>query len=119
MPIGDALGFAIDLTNGGKVPERLIVDYAIHHLGARGELRPKIFKWSVLDLAPGETRHLDRRHSLKPVTTRRYYPGAQAVDVRVNGRIVARSAFELLPAKGGEAGTEEIHGRPSFSGRYR
>lgn len=119
VPVGGSLDFALDLANDGSTPERLIVDYAIHHLGARGALHPKIFKWSAFELGPGETRRLQRRHSLKPVTTRRFYPGTHLVDVRVNGRIVAQTPFILAEAGAGGARTEEIPGTRSFSGRYR
>ena len=67
----------------------------MHHLGARGELRPKVFKWREVELAPGESLRLARRHSLKPVTTRRYYPGAHKLDIRVNGRVLAMADFTL------------------------
>ena len=56
-----------------------------------------MFKWKQIDLAPGETVKLARQHSLKPVTTRRYYPGGHRIDIRVNGRILAEADFTLAP----------------------
>jgi 3-methyladenine DNA glycosylase AlkC len=94
--IGEAIGIALTLRNAGRKPARAIVDYTVHHQGARGDLRPKVFKWSVLELAPGESISLTRRHSLKPVTTRRYYPGAHKLDIRVNGRLLAEADFNLM-----------------------
>ena len=96
-------------------PAHAIIDYAVHHLGARGALRPKVFKWRALTLAPGETLTLARRHSMKPVTTRRYYAGGHEIDLRINGRILARTAFELLSS----SGAEEMPGRKEYLGRYR
>lgn len=93
--IGESLGLSLTLGNAGKKPARAILDYAVHHLGARGELRPKVFKWREVELAPGESIALARRHSLKPVTTRRYYPGGHKLDIRVNGRVLAEAAFHL------------------------
>lgn len=93
--IGQSLVIDLTLRNSGKGRALAILDYAVHHLGARGELRPKVFKWKQLDLAPGESVSLTRRHSLRPVTTRRYYPGAHKLDVRVNGRVLAEASFEL------------------------
>ncbi|MBL8709915.1 MAG: DNA alkylation repair protein [Rhodospirillaceae bacterium] len=95
LAIGEALVIDLTLRNSGQGRALAIVDYAVHHLGARGELRPKVFKWKQLDLAPGESVSLTRRHSLKPVTTRRYYPGAHKLDIRVNGRILAEAEFDL------------------------
>jgi len=95
LAIGETLVIDLTLRNSGKTPALAIIDYAVHHLGARGDLRPKVFKWKQVELAPGETAVLTRRHSLKPVTTRRYYPGRQKLDIRVNGRILAEADFIL------------------------
>jgi 3-methyladenine DNA glycosylase AlkC len=95
IPIGGSLGIDFTLRNAGKTAAMAIIDYAVHHLGARGELRPKVFKWKQVELAPGETLALARQHSLKPVTTRRYYPGAHKLDIRVNGRVLAAADFTL------------------------
>lgn len=112
--IGQSLGLSVTLTNPTSKSHEMIVDYAVHYLGARGELRPKVFKWSILSLDAGESNHLQRRHSLKPVTTRRYYPGSHAVDLRINGRVVAHSSFDLLPP-GAEAEKAPVK---NYTGRY-
>jgi hypothetical protein len=78
-------------------PQLLALDYAVHHMGASGPRPPKVFKGWALTLQPGEHRPLVKRHSLRPVTTRRLYPGAHTVDVRVNGQVLAQAGFELLP----------------------
>jgi hypothetical protein len=38
---------------------------------------------------------LDKRHSLRPVTTRTLYPGTHRIELRINGKKVADAAFEL------------------------
>jgi hypothetical protein len=67
----------------------------VHHVKANGEATPKVFKGWVLTLAPRESRVLRKTHSLRPVTTRRYHAGRHAVELRVNGQVVARAAFDL------------------------
>jgi hypothetical protein len=67
----------------------------VHHVRANGATSAKVWKGWNLTLAPREHRELTRRHSLRPVTTRRLHPGRHAVDLRVNGRVVARAAFDL------------------------
>lgn len=57
-----------------------------------------MFKGWVVELAPGESRRLVKRHSLKAITTRRYHPGAHALDLRINGQVVAEASFELALA---------------------
>lgn len=115
IAIGGSIGIAVQLTNAGSKPAYAIVDYAVHHLGARGEGRPKVFKWTTLTLAPGETVTLEKRHSLKPVTTRRYYPGGHFIGLLVNGRERAKQGFLLL--EGVESSKKPVPG--TFSGRYR
>ena len=67
----------------------------MHHVKANGGTSPKVFKGWLIELAAGERRVLRKRHSLKPITTRVYYPGAHQVDVLVNGQVVADASFLL------------------------
>lgn len=95
--VGDELLLAVTLESSARRAQTLVIDYAIQHAGARGERAPKVFKGWTLTLAPGEARELSRRHSLRPITTRRYHPGAHPVSLRINGETVAEAGFELLP----------------------
>lgn len=93
--LGGTLPFDLTLRATARRPQTLVVDYAVHHVKADGSRRPKVFKGWTLTLAPGEVRTLSRRHPLKVVTTRRYHPGLHALDVRLNGRVVAHAEFQL------------------------
>ena len=93
--LGGAIDFSLDLVSTGAGTQKLLVDYAIHHRKANGATTPKVFRLKTLDLAPGATVRLAKRHPLKPITTRRYHPGTHEVEVILNGRAVARAAFEL------------------------
>ncbi len=95
LVVGDVLTLQLDLHSTARRPQRLAIDYAVHHVKAGGHTTPKVFKGWVLDLAPGEARQLVKRHSLKAVTTRRYHPGAHAVDLRINGQVLAEAGFAL------------------------
>jgi hypothetical protein len=75
----------------------MVIDYAVHHLRSNGTLSPKVFKGWKLTLGAGETRTLQKRHSLRPVTTRRLYPGVHQIDLLINGQVCASAEFELLP----------------------
>lgn len=94
--LGESVELAVTLASAAEVPQTLEVDYVVHHVGASGQARPKVFKGWKRVLAPGQTCVLTRRHAVKPITTRRYHPGEHAVEVQVNGQCVARGAFELL-----------------------
>jgi len=97
--LGDSLRLSLTLRSTAARPQQLAIDYAVHHVKADGSRSPKVFKGWVIELPAGAERCLVKRHSMRLVTTRRYHPGAHAVDMRVNGRVVARAGFELLLPK--------------------
>jgi hypothetical protein len=83
--------------------QRLAVDYAVHHVKADGRTTPKVFKGWQIELPAHGSVTLVKRHSLRPVTTRRYHAGRHAVVVQVNGRAAAEAAFTLSVPKGSAA----------------
>ncbi len=95
VAIGDQLGFAATVTNSGSEPCELAIDYVVGHRKANGELSPKVFKLTTRRLEPGERAELSRRHSFKPITTRRYYPGPHTIELQVNGVRFGLAEFEL------------------------
>lgn len=97
VPFGGTISFAATVTNLGEEPARLAIDYAVHHRKANGSDTAKVFKLTTRVLAAGEAVTVTKEHSLRPITTRRYYPGLHGVDIRVNGITSAPAEFELLP----------------------
>ncbi|MEU9146243.1 DNA alkylation repair protein [Streptomyces sp. NPDC048349] len=95
IAVGEYLVFDYAVTNTGAVPAELVVDYVVHHTKANGGRTPKVFKLTTRTLAPGETLTGTRRHSFKPITTRRYHSGEHLVQLQVNGRIRGEAAFSL------------------------
>jgi 3-methyladenine DNA glycosylase AlkC len=95
VAVGGAVALELTLMSTSAKPQALAIDYVVHHVKANGETSPKVFKGWQLTLAPHETRVLAKKHSLKPITTRVYYPGEHRVDVQVNGKAVASAAFVL------------------------
>ncbi len=92
---GDTVGFNIELVSTSSKTQDLVIDYLIHFRKANGTLAPKVFKWTKLTLAPGERLTLSRSHAIRPITTRVYYGGTQAVSLRINGQDFGFSEFEL------------------------
>lgn len=97
VPFGGNLTFSTAITNRGAAAAKVAVDYAVHHRKANGAQAAKVFKLTTRTLAPGEQVILTKAHSLRPITTRRYYPGTHAIDIRVNGIVSTATSFELLP----------------------
>jgi 3-methyladenine DNA glycosylase AlkC len=94
--VGDTVELTVQLRAlADAQPQTLAIDYAVHHVKADGRTSPKVFKGWTCTLAPGESRTLVKRHSMRAVTTRRYYAGEHRVAVQVNGTTVAESAFFL------------------------
>lgn len=96
VELGRDLVWACRLVGDPDRPVAAVVDYVVHFAGARGGLRPKVFKLTTVRLAPGAAADLRRRHPIVPVTTRRYYPGRHRVEVQVNGRVLAGADFDLV-----------------------
>ncbi|MER5934895.1 DNA alkylation repair protein [Streptomyces sp. NPDC002054] len=95
VAVGGYLVFDYAVTNSGDAPAELVVDYVIHHVKANGTRTPKVFKLATRALAPGEKLTGTRRHSFKPITTRRYHSGAHLVQLQINGRVRGEAEFSL------------------------
>lgn len=97
VAVGEYLVFdyAVTHTGPGPGPVELVVDYVVHHTKANGGRTPKVFKLTTRTLAPGETLTGTRRHSFKPLTTRRYHSGEHLVQLQVNGRVRGEAVFSL------------------------
>lgn len=96
VPWGGAVRFTAAVRNDGAAEARLAIDYVVHHLRANGARSAKTFKLSTPSLAPGEVLEISREHSFRAITTRRYYPGAHAVALQVNGVATDPVEFRLL-----------------------
>ncbi len=95
VPFGGELAFTATVINTGAGTATLAIDYVVHHLKANGTQSAKTFKLTTATLAPGERLALARRHSFREITTRRYHPGAHAVELQVNGVRSGRADFVL------------------------
>jgi len=96
VPIGGEVELAFTLEAAGDA--RVVVDYVVHHAGARGPRGPKIFKLATRDLAAGAPQRIVRRHRFAEVSVRRLYPGPHRIEVQVNGRVLGGAEVQLTPA---------------------
>ncbi len=96
---GSKLDFELQIASTAATAQDLIIDYAVHHQKADGSLSPKIFKWKTVILDASDSITLQRRHPMRPVTTRVYYPGRHKLEIQINGRPFAEADFDLeIPA---------------------
>lgn len=92
---GDALLFEFSLASTSSQSQALIIDYAIHHRKANGSTTPKVFKWKTFALEKRATHTATRKHSIRKITTRAYYPGTHRLEILINGVSIACRDFEL------------------------
>ncbi|WP_262696131.1 DNA alkylation repair protein [Kordiimonas aquimaris] len=90
----EALEFELVISSDGK-PTNLMIDYAVHFMKANGSLAPKVFKWKDLKGFEDKQLKAQRKHAIKPITTRVYYPGKHKVEIFINGVSAAIADFEL------------------------
>jgi len=95
VEMGDQIELRAKIRSTSASPQRLVVDFIIHHVNASGKASPKVFKWATIDLAVDETVELTKRRRIQMASTRTYYPGRHRVELQVAGTIAATAAFDV------------------------
>ena len=95
VKLGDAVALNLHLASTSTRVQTLAIDYAVHHVKANGSTSPKVFKGWQLQLPSRGEVTLIKRHSLRPITTRRYHAGVHGLAVQINGQVVAQGSFVL------------------------
>ncbi|WP_218044797.1 DNA alkylation repair protein [Kiloniella majae] len=96
VTFGKGLEFEVTMASECDEDQALILDFVVHHRKANGDTSPKVFKWKTFNLAAGERHNASKRHSIKPITTRKYYPGLHQVEIIANGKSLGVRDFELV-----------------------
>lgn len=95
VEMGTHITLTADLRSEAATRQQLVVDFVIHHVNASGATSPKVFKWTTVELGPGERRELVKRRLIQQASTRTYRAGTHRVELQVAGRVVAATAFEV------------------------
>ncbi|HAV78386.1 MAG TPA: DNA alkylation repair protein [Anaerolineae bacterium] len=95
VKMGGRIIFHFEVRSKSRQAQNLMIDYVIHHIKANGELKPKVFKLTKIKLEAREKIQLSKRHSFRPITTRKYYPGRHVLEIQINGRRYGKAEFEL------------------------
>lgn len=95
LKLGGALQYELEIFNTGKIPVRVMFDFAIHHLKANGTHTAKVFKGRIGEIEAGNTWKISGKHPMKLITTRTYYPGLHRFEPRVNGKGFPMEEFFL------------------------
>jgi 3-methyladenine DNA glycosylase AlkC len=95
VEFGSSLEFSFSISNNTRRARKVRIEYAIYHLKKNGELSPRVFMISEREVDSGSHTKIARKHKIKPITTRRYYPGIHRVAVIINGVETAPLDFLL------------------------
>ncbi len=96
LQFGNELEFSFELQNCGTSEANLMIDFVMRFLKANGKSAPKVFKLKKARLAAGETLPIKKKLAIRPISTRKYYPGRQRLEIQVNGRVLGGADFELV-----------------------
>lgn len=62
-----------------------MTDYLMQFVKANGTRADKVFKWKKLTLDEGRNLNAQKSHSIRLITTRRYYSEVHAFSLHING----------------------------------
>ncbi|MGO1118089.1 hypothetical protein ACTL6U_05270 [Rhodovibrionaceae bacterium A322] len=96
VTFGSELQFDLSLASRAQREQNLVIDFVIHHRKANGKTSPKVFKWKTLTLPAGADHQVEKKHAIKPITTRVYYPGLHHLEIKINGQSFGQKDFELV-----------------------
>ena len=96
LKLGDSAEITVNLLSTSLHTQKMVVDYKIHHVKANGSTTTKVFKWKNITLKANEELQLLKKHSLKPISTRKYYSGKHQVELLINGQPYGKKEFELI-----------------------
>lgn len=93
--LGDRLEFSFKIQSLSAKPQKLVVDYIVHFMKANQKTSPKVFKLKTFVLSGKSALTVTKSHHLKKITTRVYHPGQHALEIQVNGAVLARVTWEI------------------------
>lgn len=96
VALNQPFSLEVSLQNNSQSDLKYVLDYEIYFKKANGKNMGKVFKWSSGVLKKGEKKKLLKKHNIKPITTRVYYPGDHWVCIKLNGQLVKKMNFDLI-----------------------
>jgi len=93
IKIGESLEFSFVLNNSTKAKNRL--EYAIYFLRKNGKYSKKVFKISEKEYLANTISKIEKRHSFRIISSRKYYAGMHELSVIINGVERTKCKFYL------------------------
>lgn len=96
IDLGARMTLSATMTSTARVSQKMEIDYVVHYVKKSGAVSGKVFKLRALTLAAGERITLTRAQVMRDFSTRLHHPGRHAIDLMINGDVVASSHFDLV-----------------------
>jgi 3-methyladenine DNA glycosylase AlkC len=96
ISLGGILHFSFDLINGGQVPAKLRIDFAVYYMKSSGSQNRKLFRISENLYEPGQAYSFNKKISFSDLTTRKHYAGKHAIAIVVNGNEMVTEQFKVV-----------------------
>ncbi|WP_343559389.1 DNA alkylation repair protein [Sphingobacterium sp.] len=96
VKIGEYLTFSFQIENTHAQSKALRLEYGLYYQKSNGLMSRKVFKISEKTYLSAEKNRIERRHSFKLITTRKFYIGKHKISIIVNGRETLEQEFELV-----------------------
>ncbi|PCJ84532.1 MAG: DNA alkylation repair protein [Flavobacteriales bacterium] len=92
---GGELEFSFSVANKNESNRMVRLEYGLYYMKKNGQLSKKVFKISEREIKPNRTSKITKKHSFKPITTRKFYVGKHQLSIIVNGHENKTADFEL------------------------
>lgn len=96
VKIGSWLEFSFKLLNNNDTKAKIRLEYGLYYQKANGTLTKKVCKISEKEYTANSVTQINRKHSFKVVTTRKFHLGLHQVAVIINGNEFEKYDFELI-----------------------
>lgn len=93
--IGETLHFKFNIQSQSTKTQNLVIDYCMHFKKNYGGNSEKVFKLKKITLKPKEKISIEKKHSLKQITTRVYYSGIHFIEIQINGQRWVKKPWTL------------------------
>ena len=97
VAFGSEVFFSFEMLNTSNQTQNIMLDFAVHYVKANGQTKAKVFKLKALELAGQQSITIQKKISLKEMSTRKHYAGLHRIEALVNGENIQLGNFELLP----------------------
>lgn len=95
VKLNQSLDFTTQLRSVSCQPQNIVIDYVLHFMKANNKTAPKVFKLRSFILPANGIVRIDKKHTVKKITTRQYYEGIQYIEIQVNGEVLSREEWIL------------------------